>query len=272
MSSERAAGLGTNEGLVLERVSVEIGHRRILDEVSVALAPGELVTLLGPNGAGKTTLLRAALGLVRPNAGRVLVSGNEIRGLSPRARARELAWLPQYQAITEAQAVLEVVAAGRYRFSEPRALAEARALEALTRLGVAELADRAITTLSGGERQRVALATLVTQEARFALLDEPANHLDPAQQLETYRFVGELWASGIGVLLVSHDVNLPSVLDPELRGRVLGLRAGRIAFSEAAASPDLPRRLSELYDVEFRVLSDGARRVLVPAPRAGERR
>jgi iron complex transport system ATP-binding protein len=199
----------------------------------------------------------------------VRVSGHEVSKLAPRVRAGEIAWLPQQQSLNEPQPVLEVVAAGRYRFSESRERSEAAAREALKRLGIDALAVRPITALSGGERQRVALATLVAQEARFVLLDEPANHLDPAQQLETYRFIGELWAEGLGVLLVSHDVNLPSVLDPEQRGRVLGLCAGRIAFDEPASSAELPRRLSELYEVEFRSLDDRGRRVLIPVSRTG---
>jgi ABC-type cobalamin/Fe3+-siderophores transport system ATPase subunit len=107
------------------------------------------------------------------------------------------------------------------------------------------------------------LATLVAQEASVVLLDEPANHLDPAQQFETHRFIGELWRSGLGVLLVSHDVNLPTVLDPAQGSRVVGLARGRIVFVERAGAPELPGRLSELYGVEFQALDASGRRVLV---------
>ena len=250
-------------GLVFEEVSVELRHRRILDRVSLEVRPGELLTLLGPNGAGKTTLLRVALGLVRPSSGRVLLSGRDAHGLPPRLRAAEIAWLPQQSAVLEPLRVLEVVQAARFRFAESKAKAEAAAQSALSRLGSEALGPRVVTELSGGERQRVAIATLLAQEARVVLLDEPANHLDPAQQLETYRFIGELWRSGLGVLLVSHDVNLPTVLDAEQGGRVVGLSAGRIAFSARAAAPELPRCLSELYGVDFRALDADGRRVLV---------
>jgi iron complex transport system ATP-binding protein len=199
----------------------------------------------------------------------VRVFGHDVLGRTPRERAEDIAWLPQQQTVLERLSALDVVASGRYRFREPRAAAEAKARQALERLGIAELERRTVTELSGGERQRVALATLVAQEARFVLLDEPGNHLDPAQRLETYRFIGELSASGLGVLLVSHDVNLPSALDPEQKARVVGLKAGRVAFSERASSPDFPKRLSELYGVEFRVLTDAGERVFVPASPSG---
>jgi ABC-type cobalamin transport system ATPase subunit len=76
-------------------------------------------------------------------------------------------------------------------------------------------------------------------------------------------------ASGLGVVLVSHDVNLPRVVDPAHQARVVGLRDGRVLFTEPANSPELPRRLSELYGVEFRVLAGEGERVLVATPESG---
>ena len=248
--------------IAFEHVTVEAGGRRVLDDVSFEVRPGELVTLLGPNGAGKTTLLRAALGLVRPSSGRVLVAGSDTRALSPRARAGHLAWLPQHTPPTT-QRVLDVVEAGRFRFSESRAETRAAALRALERFGIHGLAERTLERLSGGERQRVAFATLVAQQAECVLLDEPANHLDPAQQLESTSFIRELWNAGSAVLLVSHDVNLPGLLDPALASRVVGLRAGRVAFDQTTGAAGLAERFSALYDVAFRLLEADGRRVLV---------
>jgi iron complex transport system ATP-binding protein len=256
-------------GLLFESVSAELGGRRVLEDVSFETKPGELLILLGPNGAGKTSLLRAALGLLRLSRGKVSAFGRDVLACAPRERARDIGWLPQQQMLSERVDALDVVLSGRYRFHEPKSVAEEKARSALARLGVAELERRVVTELSGGERQRVALATLLAQEARFALLDEPGNHLDPAQQLETYRFIGELSASGLGVVLVSHDVNLPRVVDPAHRARVVGLREGRVLFTEPASSPELPRRLSELYGVEFRVLAGEGERVLVATPKSG---
>lgn len=249
-------------GLVFDSVTVEAGGRRVLDEVCFEVRPGELVTLLGPNGAGKTTLLRAALGLARLKSGRVLVQGTDTRELSARVRAARLGWLPQHTPPTT-QRVLDVVEAGRFRFSESRAETRVAALRALERFGIAGLAERALERLSGGERQRVAFATLVAQEAACVLLDEPANHLDPAQQLESTAFIRELWQSGSAVLLVSHDVNLPGLLDPTLESRVVGLRGGRVEFVEHTGAAGLAERFSALYEVEFRLLESGGRRVLV---------
>jgi iron complex transport system ATP-binding protein len=249
-------------GIAFDRVTAFAGGRRVIDDVRFEVRPGELVTLLGPNGAGKTTLLRAALGLVRPSSGRVLVGGIDTRELSPRARAGRIAWLPQHTPPTT-QRVIDVVEAGRFRFSESSAETRTAAERALERFGIGALAERALERLSGGERQRVAFATLVAQQAECVLLDEPANHLDPAQQLESTSFIRELWKAGSAVLLVSHDVNLPGLLDPAFASRVVGLRAGRVEFVESTGAAGLAERFSELYQVRFRLLEAEGRRVLV---------
>src|SRR5690606_34747423 len=125
------------------------------------------------------------------------------------------------------------------------------------------------TELSGGERQRVALATLLAQEPRIALLDEPASHLDPAQQVEAYRLIGELWRQGLGVLLVTHDVNLLGELGPAPDVHVVGLAGGRVAFRSNLAAADLPEQLGALFRIPFASLDHQGRRVLLPTPKRG---
>jgi iron complex transport system ATP-binding protein len=194
--------------LVLEAVSVRSGARTLVSEASLQLETGAFVALLGPNGAGKTTLLRAALGLLPLASGSVRVNGVELATLGARARAAELAWLPQHSLAADALPAREAVMAARYRFRETPVSTQSAAERALERVGLAHLAAAPRARLSGGERQRVAIAALLAQEARFLLLDEPANHLDPAQQAETYALLGTLAADGAGILCVTHDVNL----------------------------------------------------------------
>jgi iron complex transport system ATP-binding protein len=223
---------------------------------------------VGPNGAGKTTLLRAALGLITPSRGKVLLAGRDARSLKPRQRAAHVAWLPQHAGSSEPLSALEAVMAARYRFFEALGTSERAALRALERVGMAAHAAARITELSGGERQRVAVATLLAQEARVALLDEPANHLDPAQQLETYRLLGELWSEGTSILLVTHDLNLLSQLGATERVRVVGLAGGRVRFSASYDAASLPAELSQLFGVEFAALERAGRRVLLANPQS----
>lgn len=254
--------------LELTDITVRARSRILLDHVRLRVGAGEFVALLGPNGAGKTTLLRSALGLVPPATGSVTVDGSDVRALSPRDRARALAWLPQQPFVPEPVPALEAVLAARYRFDETAAQAASAARRALARAGAAELAPALLSELSGGEKQRVALAALLAQEARVLLLDEPANHLDPAQQAETYALLGALAAEGQGILCVTHDVNL--LAHVRVTPRVAGLRAGELRFECRHDAAELPLRLEELFGVRMHALEAHGRRIIVALPRDTE--
>jgi iron complex transport system ATP-binding protein len=252
-------------GLCLENVDVEARGARLLAGVTLGLERGAMIALVGPNGAGKTTLLRAALGLVRPSRGVASIDGKELAKLSARERAARVAWLPQHFHVAEAIPALELVAAARYRFAETHARSLEAARSALTRVGAEAFAARAVPELSGGERQRVALACLLAQETPFMLLDEPANHLDPAQQIEVYELIGSLWRQGLGVLCVTHDVNLLAHVGDTSRLSVIGIAGGAVRFDVAYDSLELYERLGELFGIHMAVVSVGDRRIAVPA-------
>jgi iron complex transport system ATP-binding protein len=249
--------------LKLENVSVVRRGRALLDSVSVTLRPGELLALVGSNGAGKTSLLRAMLGLHAPSRGQVLLNGAPLAALSPRERAARLAWLPQHSVGAEELSAQEAVVAARFRFDEPLSVAEREAHAALSRVGVASVATRALGTLSGGERQRVALAALLAQATPILLADEPANHLDPAQQIDVYRLLGELWREGKSVVCVTHDVNLLRHLGAAERVRVAGIAQGRLRFELPLDAEDLPQELGALFGVRMHALSLDGGRVLL---------
>jgi len=254
--------------LQLEEVSVDLGGRRILSKVSLSVERGELVALLGPNGAGKTSLLRVALGLTPASQGRVLLDGRDVTELSARQRAAQLGWLPQAAPSLEPLRVIEVVRAARFRFDEPHRASERAARRALEQVAASEFAEARITELSGGERQRVLFASLLAQEARGLLLDEPASHLDPAQQLETYRLLGRLWSEGLAVVLVTHDVNLLSELGRQDQVRIAGLSGGRLEFESSLAAEGLPDCLTRLFNVSFVALDHLGRRLIFAASNA----
>jgi iron complex transport system ATP-binding protein len=249
-------------------VSVKIRERSLLDSVTLRVERGDFVALIGPNGAGKTTLLRAALALRSPTSGSINVRETPISALDARARAAEIGWLPQHIRADEPLTGLDTVAAARFRFRESHAASQRAAERALARVGAADYATRSVTELSGGERQRVAFACLVAQEANTLLFDEPANHLDPAQQLEIYRLLGELWREGRTIVCISHDVNLLHHLGGAARVRVVGLCAGRIAFEASLADATLPARLGALFGVEMDSIQGSEQRVIVPRLRS----
>ena len=169
--------------------------------------------------------------------------------------------------------MLDFVCAARFRFDEPFSAARAAGLRFLDRVGAAGFATRDLTTLSGGEQQRIALASLLAQEAPLLLLDEPAAHLDPRQQLEIHDLLVELWREGRGLLCTTHDINLLAhALRPAELGkvRVVGLHRGRLVFACAYDAPELAAHLSGLFEISMRLVeSDGHRYFVGPAGDSG---
>ncbi|MES1173820.1 MAG: ABC transporter ATP-binding protein [Myxococcales bacterium] len=254
--------------LEFRELSVKLGERTLLDRISLRVEPGEFVALIGPNGAGKTTLLKTALALRAPSTGCVLLGGRDVRTLDARRRAAAIGWLPQQIRADEPVTALESVAAARFRFAESHAASRQAAARALARVAASAYAERPITQLSGGERQRVAFACLVAQEAEALLFDEPANHLDPAQQLEVYRTLGELWREGRTLLCINHDVNLLHQVGAPERLRVVGLRAGQVAFDARFGDAELPTHLGSLFGIQMDSLPGFGQRFIVPRPRS----
>lgn len=247
----------------IEHAGINRGGQCILNDVSLRVERGDRIALIGPNGSGKTTLLRAILGLVPLAQGRILLDGEPVARLASLDRAARVAWLPQQALADEAITTLEFVLAARYRFTEPRPVAVAAALRALTCIDAEAWASRLVTQLSGGEQQRIALAALLAQESRTLLADEPANHLDPAQQVVVWKLLGQLAASGT-MIVVTHDINWVPWLGDLAATRVVALKQGQLLFDVKANDDRLPARLSELYGIEMLALEVDGQRVIVP--------
>lgn len=235
-------------------VTVAYGARPVLSEVSLAVAPGELVAVVGPNGSGKTTLLRLLRGLVLPQRGEVRWQGKPLTCFSPRELARIFGVVPQDPKIGFRMTVLEYVLQARFPYSNGfgfESEADIRcALSALRLTRAVEFRDRWITELSGGERQRVILARALAVEPRVLLLDEPTSNLDLRFQVEMLTLIRELTrCRALSSVFVAHDLNLVA----EFADRVLMLRDGR---SLAFGSPDevlTEERLRHAFGTRFLV-------------------
>ncbi|NJC34417.1 iron complex transport system ATP-binding protein [Sphingomonas jejuensis] len=188
-------------GLSADALSVRLGDRTVLADLSIAFAAGRVTAVLGANGAGKSTLLRALAGLV-PARGAMLDS-QDIATLQPRERARRIGYLPQDAAVHWNLPVRDLVALGRLPHGGGGAAAITAALDATDTAG---LAARPVRTLSGGERARVLLARVLAGEPAWLLADEPLSSLDPLHQLETLALLRRTAANGVGVVVVLHDL------------------------------------------------------------------
>ncbi|HEX9037191.1 MAG TPA: ABC transporter ATP-binding protein [Ktedonobacterales bacterium] len=243
------------------------GGAPVADDVSLTIRPGEMVALLGPNGAGKSTLLKLAAGALRPQAGRVLLDGADMRSLSREAVARRVALAPQDFSVQFAYTVRQIVELGRMphlgtwgvmRASDGRAVDEAMDL-----VGVTALADRVFAELSGGERQWALIALTLAQQAPSLLLDEPTAHLDIRRQIETLELLRRLNRErGLTVLATMHDINLAARYFPRL-----ALFKRRIVADGPPASALDPATLSALYQTPVRVgILRGDERLSVQPP------
>jgi lipopolysaccharide export system ATP-binding protein len=182
--------------------------RRVVNDVSLALASGEVVGLLGPNGAGKTTSFYMVVGLVACDRGRILLNNRDITGLPMHRRARlGVGYLPQEPSVFRKLSVYEnVLAVLENRADLNRAKRPDTAEGLLHELHIGHLRDSLGISLSGGERRRVEIARALAAAPRFMLLDEPFAGVDPISVQDIRKIVAHLAERGIGVLITDHNV------------------------------------------------------------------
>jgi iron complex transport system ATP-binding protein len=257
--------MANNSLIEARNVSVEIGGKIILEDVSVKVAAGRILAVLGANGAGKSTLRKVLTGDLQPSRGSVQMNGLPLENISLENRARVRAVMPQDSRLNFPFTVLEVALLGRA--PHVRGQAESKrdfeiVSEALKAVRASHLADRLFTTLSGGERQRVQLARVLAQiweeqnAARFLLLDEPVSNLDLAHQHLTLQIARKMACQKVGVLVILHDLNLAAQYADE----ILLLKNGKVLISAAAPREVLtPERIFEAFQIPVLVLNHPTR-------------
>ena len=210
----RAAVLPAGQSrLQVRHLQKSYGSRKVVKDVSLEVAKGEVVGLLGPNGAGKTTSFYMIVGLVRADAGEISIDGKSVEHMPIHRRSRlGLSYLPQEASIfrklnveDNVRAVLELQRDGHGQ-ALSRTEIEKRLSALLQDLRVDHLRDSPAVALSGGERRRVEIARALATQPRFILLDEPFAGIDPIAVIEIQRIIGFLKSRGIGVLITDHNV------------------------------------------------------------------
>ena len=235
-------------------IRVRLGARDAVDGVSAEFQAGTVTAILGPNGAGKSTFLACLAGLRKPQSGQVGLDETDLLAMAPRARARRIGFIPQTPEIAWAVEARILVGLGRTPFigSSGLSVEDAGAIDrAMAAAGVADLADRDVTTLSGGERGRVLIARALAGDPEWLLADEPLTGLDPGHQLDA----GELFRAmaheqGRGVIVTLHDLSLAA----RIADRIIVMAAGKVLADgppSEALSPDV---MARAYGVRARVI------------------
>ena len=240
--------------IAFDRVTIALGGRTILRDVSLGITEGEFVGVLGPNGAGKTTLMRAVLGLLAPTAGAITVLGEPARrgnlslGYMPQVRT-----LPADLRLSGHAFIASSIRGSRFGLPLTGPADRAAIDAALAEVGATALAERPISELSGGERQRLLLAQALLGQPKVLLLDEPLISLDPSHQQGIVDLARRLCRQrGITVLFSAHELSqLLGAID-----RVLYLGNGQAALGtvDEVINPDV---LSRLYGTRIEVVRAG---------------
>jgi polar amino acid transport system ATP-binding protein len=214
--------------LTIADLSAGYGGAPILNGVSLTAARGDIISLIGPSGSGKSTLLRVLMGLTPASGGSVLLDGQAVDYASKPAltalRRRMTMVFQQYNLFQNMTALANVTLAPVRALGVPEAEAEARGRALLARVGLADHMHKYPAQLSGGQQQRVAIARALAMQPDILLLDEVTSALDPERVGEVLDTVRDLAATGITMLIVSHEMAFVRVIS----GQVVMMDAGQV--------------------------------------------
>lgn len=246
-------------------LSVRAGSTALISDVNLNVEAGTWCTIVGPNGAGKTTLVETVAGLRRPSNGSVSIAGERVSSMSERERALRVALVTQHPNVPSGMSVHDYVVLGRTAYhgllSAPSA-ADRQAVESvLTRLSLAEYAQRDVVTLSGGERQRMVLARALAQATMVMVLDEPITGLDLRHQITMLELLQkEVRECGLTVIATLHDLTLAG----QFADRLVLLDHGRLVLDGPSGEVVRSKELADCYGMNLRVIDVDGADVVIP--------
>ncbi|MHC0552872.1 amino acid ABC transporter ATP-binding protein [Salinicoccus sp. CNSTN-B1] len=217
--------------LNIENLDLSFGEHKVLDDISLEVKKGEVITFIGPSGTGKTSLLRCINLLEKPEGGRITLGGDtyDFSSITKKETLnlrRKTAMVFQQYNLFKNKTVLEnVMDAQIVVQKKPKQVAHDKSMEELVRVGLEGKADAYPHQLSGGQQQRVSIARALAVEPEVILFDEPTSALDPELVGEVLKAIGEVADSGMTIILVTHEMSFAK----DISDRVIFMDQGRVA-------------------------------------------
>lgn len=239
--------------LNIKNLSVTIEEKKIIEDLNIDIEAKNLVGIIGPNGSGKSTLLKTIYRVLKYNEGSIYINGKDIKVMSLRETAKEMAVVAQHNEQEFDFNVYDMVLIGRSphkKFLERDSRDDYEIVdEALEKVDMLAYKERKYNSLSGGEKQRIILARALAQQTNCLILDEPTNHLDIKYQFQFMNIAKNL---DITVIAAIHDLNIASLYCDE----IYALKDGKIVKSGSPADIFTEKLIYDLYEVESRIIKE----------------
>ncbi len=234
--------------LNVKNISIKLGRKEILKNISFQLDENEIVGLIGPNGSGKSTLLNILSGNLGGYSGEIIINGKELSKKSLAERAKKIAYLPQETEISFPIAIRQVVELGRVPYLASFAKTHKEGCEvvgrAMRKVGIEHIADKQINKVSGGEKILACVARTIVQETPIVLADEPTQSLDLINAERIMKIFSEISSvEKKTILVVSHDIELIK----RFCRKVVVLKNGEIAFLGSSKEILTPSNLLSVF-------------------------
>jgi iron complex transport system ATP-binding protein len=243
--------------LKADKLILDYGSDPIIENFSLDVKAGEIITLIGSNGSGKSTVLKAMGRTLKPSRGAVYLDGKALLSYDTKALARKMAMLPQSHNTPADLTVRDLVAYGRFPHSGIFRASGSKDKEAVDKAlyltQLEELQDRFVSTLSGGERQRAWIALNLAQEPSVLLLDEPTTFLDISHQFELLELVSDMNRNmGIAIVMVLHDLNHAA----RYSDRIIAIKNKGIYCSGTVKEVMTEKNLREIFNIKTRIIHE----------------